>query len=401
MRRKRRLDDWVAGYLEYSKGSESPISYNRWGAIACISSALQRKCYLQQGLGRIYPNQFILLVGPTGGRKGQPIDLAAEMMRLTRLNVLAESATAQAVVKTIADSAMIYKQGSRLLFHSSVCASVHELMNFVSVGGDEFRGWLTDWYDSRSKFKYATKHQGEDDIIGVCMTLFAASAPSWFPHIFPHNSIGGGFSSRFIFVVEHGKRQIVLKEPAPDKKLFKALQTDLTSIAQMIGPFRMTPGALEVYEEFYLETDRNPPISDPSFVGYNNRRQTHLRKVAMALSAGRRSTRMVEKQDMLDARDMLLEIEPRMPDAFIAIGRARWIEQTMLILSYIEQNSPCKRSDLLMTLYKDIDEWTLGQIETTLKRMRCIEAKGGSKDKTYTFLRSPVNGALGALFSRE
>lgn len=44
---------------------ESPVSFSLFSLAHTISCILGRNCYIQQGLDRIYPNQFMLLVAPS------------------------------------------------------------------------------------------------------------------------------------------------------------------------------------------------------------------------------------------------------------------------------------------------------------------------------------------------
>ena len=79
---ERQLDDWLESYLQYTKKSESPTQYHLWSGISAIASVLRRKCFCNWGLrGYIYPNFYVALVGPPGGRKGTAMKIAKEMVQ--------------------------------------------------------------------------------------------------------------------------------------------------------------------------------------------------------------------------------------------------------------------------------------------------------------------------------
>src|SRR5258706_8486709 len=78
----RELEDWLESYLEYTDSSEPPTTFHIWCALATIAGALQRRVYLQQGLERtIYPNLYVILIGPSGRtRKGVALGIAKELL---------------------------------------------------------------------------------------------------------------------------------------------------------------------------------------------------------------------------------------------------------------------------------------------------------------------------------
>ncbi|KKL16209.1 hypothetical protein LCGC14_2497870, partial [marine sediment metagenome] len=77
----RRLNDWVSGYIEYSQETESPLSYHVWTGISLLAAALQRRVYIRWGYEILYPNMYIVLVGPSGKcRKGSAMNLGKDII---------------------------------------------------------------------------------------------------------------------------------------------------------------------------------------------------------------------------------------------------------------------------------------------------------------------------------
>ena len=63
--------------MEYTANTEPPKLYHLWSGITAIASALRRKCFCNWGMrGYVYPNFYVALVGPPGGRKGTAMRLA-------------------------------------------------------------------------------------------------------------------------------------------------------------------------------------------------------------------------------------------------------------------------------------------------------------------------------------
>src|SRR3954464_12186530 len=62
----RLLPNWIQAYLAYTAESESPEEYHKWVAISVIAGALRRRVFFPMGYFQLYPNQYIVMVGPPG-----------------------------------------------------------------------------------------------------------------------------------------------------------------------------------------------------------------------------------------------------------------------------------------------------------------------------------------------
>ncbi len=88
----RTLSDWLDGYLEYTTNTEPPYMYHMWMGISTIASLLQRKCCLEWGTLKFYPNMYIVLVGPPGRtRKGTAMNLAKPFLHELDIKIAAEN----------------------------------------------------------------------------------------------------------------------------------------------------------------------------------------------------------------------------------------------------------------------------------------------------------------------
>ncbi|GAG42472.1 unnamed protein product, partial [marine sediment metagenome] len=104
------LDSFIQGYLEYTKNSESPTSYHIWAAVATIAGALQRHVWMQWGHTEIYPNQYIMLIGPSGkARKGEPVMIGRSLLSALGIRLIAEDITREGLIKRIRESITNYQ----------------------------------------------------------------------------------------------------------------------------------------------------------------------------------------------------------------------------------------------------------------------------------------------------
>lgn len=400
----RSLNDFITGYLEFTKNTESSTSYHLWSCISLIASALERKCYIEWGHTVIYPNQYIIIVGPSGeARKGEPLVIARSFLEHLGSTTASQSSSRESLIKTITNSGRSFmSDAGEFVIQCPMTIVAPELAVLVGQKDTKFLADLTDWYDSHDSWTYQTLARGPETIIGVCVNLLAATAPDWLPSILPQEAVGGGFTSRIIFVVEEQKGQIVAdpRIHRPDAHLEKQLKDDLEQIHLMQGEFDFSDRALTAYTDWYTKQEQGIkdgrwPVTDPKFRGYVSRRATHIKKIGMCVSASRGDDLIIHLEDFERARIMLETVEKKMSRAFTGLGRVPFADLTEAVLKYIKQRGKCKRSQLLGQFYRDIDGWTLEKIEQVLSYMKVVRITylTGENDALYEFTGAPDEGS--------
>ena len=137
----RELTNWLDSYLEYTENSESPISYHTWAGLSVVAGALQRRVYLKWGLGQvIYPNLYIVLIGPSGRtRKGVALGIAKDFLKqVPGVAVVPESSSGrQAMILAMKRAAKNFQDPTDgiIKFHCSVTAFSEELSVFLGFAG--------------------------------------------------------------------------------------------------------------------------------------------------------------------------------------------------------------------------------------------------------------------------
>jgi len=395
----REVSDWLSGYLLYTENSEPPLSYHTWCGLAMIAGALQRKVHLRWGFEKIHPNLFIVLVGPSGkARKGVALGIAKSMLsQVPGLSIAPEASTREAVISSMKRAITNYQDPSNgtIKFHCSLTAFSEELSVFLGQNDIKFLANLTDWYDSKDKWAYETVGRGRDSLEGLCFNLLGATAPEWLQSMLPQEAVGGGFTSRIIFVVEDKKGKTVAKHnlTIAETDLEGALTRDLERINQLAGSFQFSPAGEAAYVGWYEEQDRllakgEHPIEDPRFAGYCERRATHLRKVMMLMSVSRGDDLILNEQDFERAIKMMRSTELKMHRTFGGLGQAKYSDATEKVMNYIRTLGITTRSVLMSKFYRDVDASTLKIIEEVMTQMKVIkiEMTADMKDKTYKWI---------------
>lgn len=395
----RELDDWLTAYLEYTDSSEPPTSYHTWCGLTVIAGALQRKVYLQQGLERtIYPNLYVILVGPSGRtRKGVALGIAKDMLsKVGTVSIAPEASSGrESLVMAMKRAVATYTDNTdgKVKNHCSLSAFSEELSVFLGQGDIKLLANLTDWYDSKDVWTYETIGRGTDKVQGVCFNMAGGTAPEWIQSMLPREAIGGGYTARVIFIVEEWKRKI-----SPDHEmtvreleLLTMLENDVNRISLLSGAFDFTKPAKDAYIAWYISEDQKMrtgkymPVEDSRFTAYCERRTTHVRKLMMLLSASRGDSMQIERQDFDRGLSILVDAEQKMGKTFGGLGSARNSDMTETIMGFIKDMGITTKKVVLMKFYRDVTADDLGRIEATLVGMGVIKVKLLSDTKEYVY----------------
>ena len=364
---------------------------------------------MQWGHEKIRANMYVVLVGPSGQtRKGTPIGIVRDLLTEVGVKLASNAGSRQSLISYMGDSLDSYTDpdSGELIYHCSVTCLSEEMSVFLGQQDIERLADLTDLYDAKDEWSYSTRKHGIESVRGVCVNMLAGTAATWLPSILPQEAIGGGFTSRLIFVVEQYKGQVVSDPNSvpPDAGLRDALIHDLREIINLSGQFTFDTAALKLYKEWYERQERNiknncPAIADPRFGGYMARRASHIKKLAMIMSTSRGDDRTVTLADFKRAQLILETAEKKMPGAFKGLGTARFAVVTENILDFINTRGKVKRSQVLQLFWRDCDAWTMDQVEAVLGRMKAIRISliSGLDDKEYESLAAEVIDRHGKL----
>ncbi len=386
---ERHCSDWLDGFMDYTENSEPPASFRLWTGISVLSAALQRKCKLEWGSLTFYPNMYVVLVAPSGkARKGTAMGFGSELLEEISVKMAAESITREALIlelKNATDNVQI--EPGVLEFHSSLTIFAPELTVFLGYNNHQLMSDLTDWYDCRNRWIYRTKHMGVDEINGVYVTLFGATTPELVRTTLPLDAIGGGLTSRMIFVYESRKGKVVPDPFQSDEALIlkQRLKVDLERIHTLKGTFKVTSSFVDKWTEWYIAQEDHPPFEDHRFAGYIERRPNHVMKLAMIVNASR-SDKMIITKDDLDRAIAIIEFtERKMVHTFSGVGRSQHADVTTRVMQEVAVKKEIPMSTLLNMFYFDTDKKTLETIVETLRSMKFVTTSGIGKEMVVKY----------------
>jgi len=366
----RNYTDYVGACIDAVKKSPIPKPFARWTALSSVAGALGRRVWFPMPNYDIGSNLFIILIASAGRNKSVSLILPFTKVfnRLTTpvgtqeddhnfntgldqyglrkfpLYLVQDRITPE---KLAVDMTKITRMDLRLsnprqeqFFDSSLSLVTSEFGTFMGRSERYLQMFMTDMWDSKESYSHKTKTAGEYIIEGPCLNWIACATPEQFVDNLPEDAKSQGLLSRILPVFYEGERipQDLTQKVISDNTIDN-LRNDLGSIAKMYGPMKFDDDAFDgANEDIY--NNLQPEPNDPHLAEYCQRRVSHYLKVAMSVSASRRSTRKIMKEDWETTKEIMFEMEQNMPKALEGFGMARtgrivhdmvvWLEATMI-----------------------------------------------------------------------
>lgn len=351
----RNFPDWLTTYVKYAGFSEAPAKMHFWSGVSAVAGALRRKVWLDMGYFKWTPCFYIIIVAPPGVvSKSTTAQISMDLLRkVPGIKFGPQIVTWPALVTAFAESHEEFDvskgQDVTGANFEAMCALTIESSEFGNLVNPADRDMIdllvTLWDSKQGGIDKVTKTSGKDRIVNPWINMIACTTPAWIEGNFPEYVIGGGFTSRCIFVYAEKKEKLVaypsLAIPKEMAEVQLALVQDLEAIARLTGPFALESKAIEWGEGWYHQhyTAGPPPhLQDDRFGGYLARKQTHMHKLAMVLSASRSDSMVITTEDLYTSAQMLSTLEKDMPKVFARIGRNEQSIQAERFIRHIHQN---------------------------------------------------------------
>jgi Protein of unknown function (DUF3987) len=374
----RKVANWLKAYINYTKDSESPTPFHFWTGVSVLAGALRRRVWLDMRKFQWTPNFYIILVGPPGiAAKSTSISMGMNLLsKVPGIKFGPESMTWQALGKDLED-AIEYIEYIRPDGHkervsmSCLTISISELGTFLRPDQDDHMSVLIRlWEGQQDTFRHKTKASGNIDIQNPWLNIIGATTPAWLKDNFPEGMIGGGLTSRVVFVYGDKKRNLI---PYPDEvilphdyqRIKDDLISDLVEISNLAGPYQLSTFAREWGRAWYSDHNnpdlRPPHLASERYGGYLARKQTHLHKFAIVLAAAKRSQLVIEEDDLREAEAIVTANEADMRKVFESIGvvtQSKYVQELVSIVQFagwITSKSLWSRSMAYMS-FSDFNE---------------------------------------------
>ena len=394
----RKLKNWLDSYIEYTENTESAKIFHPWVGYSMISAALRKKVWHHLGRIKVFPNLYVVLVAEPGiARKSQAISYGVDVLsEVPEIQLSADAITKEALLQDLEACAADEQMPNGDMFrHSSLSIISKEFESFLGQKQENTKMLvlLTDLFDCQElPWKYRTKHSGSNIIPSVFLSILGATTPESLASSLPTTAIGGGFTSRVIFIWGEGKHK---KIPVPylDPELYEmreALINDLTVISRIAGGYNFSSKCLTEWEHWYMRYDERSPAricKDPAFNGWYSRKPMLILKLAMMNAAMEHSKLILEWKDIDNGILSIEKAERAMSKTFVAVGRSEVSPEVNTVANIIEMEGSISESALLQRVWRDVDAKKFNNvIETVMRRglaRRTFDGPNGEKEIWY------------------
>ena len=390
----RLLSNWLEAYLELMENTEPAKIFDTWTGYSVIAACLRRKVILQLGRLTYNSNIYVVLVAEPGvARKTQAIKYGVDFLRtIPDIVMSSDSATKEAMTDDIEGSALdaLSSDGTQLR-HSSLNIISKEFESFLGQKKENTRMLtaLTDLFDCPDDWSARTRHSGSSKIVRPWVNLLSATTPESLANSLPTSAVGGGLTSRMLFVwADKKKKPVAIPAMTEKEKVLKTkLEKDLYQISRMSGEYVMAADCVNKWMAWYDNYDEDESgvriCTDKSFSGWYSRKPTLIIKVAMLSAASESNEFILEWKHIEKAIDEIKQVERLMGNAFKAIGKSEISGEVDTVLQIIIKYEWISEKQLMTIVWRDIDSTKFNNvIDTLLKTGKIVrEFKGRNGEK--------------------
>ena len=394
--------NWISAYsAALGPITEAPDAFVIWSAISVVSAVLKKKVWINRGTYKIYPNQYIVLVGPPGVGKGTAIHPAHSFIKDYKTpvlsNYLSDRITAPKIIEKLAAGFQTQKVvNGAIIVSQESCAVLMatELSTFLG-SSDWMTSFLCDTWD-RNEFEYDTKNKGSSHIKDMCVSLIGACVPDFIRKINGKQNaaeaINGGFTARTMFVFANEKSKklawpISLVDTNGGMQKIANLRHDLECIAQCNGEFIFSQDARTRWSSYYPNIQATDHDSD--VVRYfKSRQDVHVLKVAMCLSAASSDSLVIDLWCLNTAIALVEGVLATLDITFRGVGESSLSEATAKIQTYIERKGLAFRYEVIRDNHRHATMEDIDRIINTLYAIGIITIKTVNGKQAYEHVRS-------------
>lgn len=397
--------DWLSAFLEYTQFGEAPKHMYFWCGVSAIAGALRRKVWIDQAYFKWHPNFYICLVAPPGiVSKSTTAGTAMKLLRqVPGVKFGPDVVTWPALVSAFAESAEGFEHDGAVHVMSAMTLESSEFGNLLNPQDKEMVDLLVSLWDGKQgAFEKSTKHSGKDTIENPWINLIACTTPSWIAGNFPEYMIGGGFTSRTIFVYADAKAKYVAypgqQVPKNLAEMEAKLVEDLARISALAGEYRLDKSAIEFGEAWYQRhySVRPANLDLERFGGYIARKQTHIHKLAMVLAASESDELVITARHLQIADQMVTDLEPDLRFVFSKIGRDDVSLYTERLIHFVHEKREVPYSEAYRFVHsffpsmRDFDDIVTGCVRAGF--IKLIQSSGEVKMVAGHELPTATNG---------
>lgn len=331
---------FLKNYMTWNLGTEVPEQYYFWSGISALAALVNGQVYTKMGRYEIYPNMYIVLLGPPGNGKTSAMRRTEKLIRgFEDISLSAQSETAEGLVRFMRDKCVrpLQLTDGNVDFTPVTCL-LSELSNFFGRDPGGMIDVLTGIWDcGGDNFHRRTKGQGEDILPRPNLNLLGCTTQDWITTYLKSDIIGGGFTRRVVFVNEMmGDDTKRVPRPMDTPESITARDNCIAYgrvLRTVIGEMVWDSGLTSFWDHWY--NTRTIP-REPDTRGYHKTKPILALKVAMLVALSERPEKVIKVDDLKLALALLEATEQHLLKVFQGIGRNELNAVSHKILGLLE-----------------------------------------------------------------
>lgn len=357
---------WLDDFLLATAEAESPRPFFYWSGLCALSAVVKRNVWVNRFYFKVYPNIYVMLVAQSGGRKGLPIMLAQNLVKvIDNTRIISGQNSIEGVISQLAQA---YRSNNGLITDSCALLSSDEFSNLL-LDNPQALTILTQLYDGNfhESWKKSLKNSGVETLKEINLTLLGGSNEALLNETVREKDIEGGFIGRTMVIYERKRalKNDLTEEPEHPYNP-ENLVTYLREVSKVKGEFRYSDDGKRVFRDWYKAWE---PEEMEDKTGTLVRLDTHVLKIAMLLSLSRKLDLVLEKQDIEEAIEVCLDRVRKSSRVSKGKGKSEIADQTKIIIIalYDAPGKKLERQDILRRYWMDIDKFALDRIVESLE----------------------------------
>lgn len=390
------------------KNVHSPDNYLDMGFYYMIGAALQRRVWIGDLNNPVFPNMYVLLVGPAGVGKGLTTSPITALLRhhkykqghglvsedhdddLTEVmdpkavsdnepllfETAPDSSSFEAMVQRMSKrctrSAKMMGADNRLRIYSH--ASMHVALDeFTSIfkrhAEDTVSFFLTVWGDKET-YERETIGRGREFIKHPCLSMIAGTTPENLKKLSEMDIVGTGLSRRIIMVWAHENRfeqMFIAPRDEEQNQARRQLLAHLRALSRVCGPIDLSPEAREFLGAWWADKEGRRACKSPIVDDYEANRAIHIQKVCMAFHFADNIERSpISLETVRRALAFMQSIDRDRDKCLENVGRNPLSSIAQRIAGYIAKRGLTTKGELLAMFYNEVQSYELDDILTVL-----------------------------------
>jgi hypothetical protein len=403
MRKARQLPNWLHSFEQVYQNTEPPEKYVFWVGVGVLGGALQRNAWFDEVTFRLFPNHYIVLVGPPAVKKTTAIYYGVDRLKklegsVDGINIGPSSVTWQNAVDLMEEiqtpsAEETARTGVALRDSCPIIFPAGELGTLIDFELRDAIDFFTNAWDSPDTFLKSTRIMGKQNINGPCPTIIAGTTPQWVKDNVKGSTRGGGFISRCIMPYASRPRRTIAYPSEHIKHdhdaMLSSLEHDLAIVSTLRGRFKMEKDARDYGREWHTTTQEasfQKYIFDDSD-NWANRRYAHVHKLAMVLSVAERDDLIITKHHMETAVHYVNKVHEDFNSVFALMDQRPETKPMREIVAFMQEKKHVSMTDLVNHFMR---KYTKKEITDVLELL----IMGGSAKKTIVNLTNAAGGIM-------